>query len=98
MPIMINKPASTSILEMRRLWINGSISAVNSVTDDRHTSVTDTVDILIDSKNSTQCSPTTPPVQKKRMKSLLFTANERPVKRKKIARDRKAINTRYQTK
>ena len=51
-------------LELRYLLllIKGSSTAVNKVSEEKHTRATDTVDNLIDKKNNIQCAPTSAPV------------------------------------
>src|SRR6185312_1320502 len=73
-PRIINDPASNSSFEMRFLLIRGSNIAVNNVIEERHTSVTATVDNLIDAKKRIQCPPTSAPVQASCKNVLLFTA------------------------
>jgi len=47
MPAMMNTPDKISSFEIGFLLINGSKTAVNKVSDDKHTNVTDTVDTLM---------------------------------------------------
>jgi hypothetical protein len=62
MPVMIKIPATISILEIFFLLISGSKMAVKSVMEERQTSVTGTVESLMEAKKSIQWPPTKAPV------------------------------------
>ena len=96
-PVMINKPAIISSFDIAFLLIMGSKIAVNKVMDDKHTSVTGTVDNLMDAKNNIQCPPTNKPVKNSCKKVLLLTLNAVLFTLKYRNRDTKAIKTRYHT-
>src|SRR5690606_42009601 len=95
---MIIRPMATSAFDILVLLIMGSKIEVNSVSEDKVTNVTDTVEILMEWKNSTQCTPTIPPTRKNWISFSLETCIELPIKIKKIKRESAAIKTRYQTK
>ena len=97
-PVIINTPDSISSLEIGFLLISGSNTAVNKVSDDRHTSVTDTVDTLIAWKNNIQWPPTIAPVKKSLKKVLRLTLICCLLNLKYRNNVQKAISTRYQTK
>lgn len=96
-PSMIFIPAITSNLDMRLLLVKGSRIDVNSVMDDRQTSVTDTVDILIEWKNRIQCRPKIAPVKKSLRKALIVTLKLVFVATSQAKSDTDAIRTRYHT-
>jgi hypothetical protein len=60
---MISKPVKISTLEIFCLLIRGSNIAVNKVSDESVTRVTETVDNLMDLKNRIQCAATIAPVK-----------------------------------
>jgi hypothetical protein len=98
MPEIIKTPAIISIFEMRFLLIIGSKMAVKSVMDDRQTSVTGTVESLIEAKKSTQWPPTKAPVKSSFMRVLRLTLNAVLLNLKYKNNETLAINTLYQTK
>src|SRR5215469_5251777 len=75
MPVMIKTPARISSFEIRVLLMSGSKMAVNKVMDERHTSVTATVDNLMDAKNKIQCAPTRAPFNTNFKRSVFVTWN-----------------------
>ena len=66
---MISRP------EIRFLLMRGSSIAVNKVSEEKHTRATETVDNLMDKKNSIQCAPTSAPVKASLKKAALLTLN-----------------------
>src|ERR1700744_1734373 len=97
MPVIINSPAIISSFEIRVLLISGSNTAVNKVMDDRHTSVTGTVDNLIEAKNNIQWPPTSAPVKNNFKNALRLTLKAVLLNLKYRNNDTMAISTRYQT-
>ena len=75
----------------------GSRIAVNKVSDERHTRVTETVDDLMDWKNRIQWSPTIAPVKNNLRKTIRVTFKGIFAILKYAKSVMKAIKTRYHT-
>ena len=95
---MIKIPAMISIFEICFLLIIGSKIAVKSVMDDRQTSVTGTVDSLIEAKKRIQWPPTKAPVNTNFRAVFALTLNAVLLNLKYKNSEILAINTLYQTK
>ena len=98
MPEIIKIPAMISIFEIRFLLIIGSKIAVKSVMDDRQTSVTGTVESLIEAKKRIQWPPTKAPVNTNFKAVLGLTMNAVLLNLKYKNSEILAISTLYQTK
>lgn len=97
MPVIINNPARISSFEIFVLLIRGSSTAVNKVMLERQTSVTGTVDSLMEAKKSTQWAPTKAPVNISFRKVFRSTLMAVLLNLKYKNSEINAINTRYHT-
>lgn len=97
-PKIIIIPAMMSTLAIFCFLMIGSRIAVKRVKEDRHTSVTDTVDTFMDSKKRTQWRPTNPPVTTYWRNWFRVIFIDLLLTTKYTNKETEAINTRYQTR